>query len=168
MIPVKNESQVIASILDDTRKLTWNIFQQIQQGADMHRRFVADGVELNSAYWIMAHLAVTQNYLVLRSTGGEAVRFPWAKMFGMGVPHPNASDCPPFDEIKSVLDDVHNKSVQHVNSMDPSLLDSPNLTGFEFLGEKSNRSTLVHAIRHENMHSGNLSWICKLSGLKTI
>jgi hypothetical protein len=165
---MKNESQVIASILDDTRKLTWSLFQQIQQGADMHRRFVAEGVELNSAYWIMAHLAVTQNYLVLRSTGGDSVRFPWAKMFGMGVSHPSAADCPPFDEIKSVLDDVHEKSVSHVMALNPELLDAPNATGFEFLGEKTNRSVLIHAIRHENMHSGHLSWICKLSGLKTI
>jgi hypothetical protein len=165
---MKNESQIIASILDDTRKLTWAVFDQINQNADVHRRFNCEGIELNSAYWIMAHLAVTQNFLVLRSTGGEAVRFPWAKMFGMGVQHPAAADCPPFDEIKSVLNDVHEKAVKHVMGLDPATLDLPNTTGFVFLGENSHRSALVHAIRHENMHSGHLSWICKLSGLKTI
>ncbi|MFM7079972.1 MAG: DinB family protein [Bacteroidota bacterium] len=165
---MKNESQTIASILDETRKLTWTVFDQVHQKADIHRRFVTEGVELNSAYWIMAHLAVTQNYLVLRTTGGEAVRFPWAKMFGMGVPHPSASDCPPFEEIKSVLNDVHERSVKHIMQMDPTKLELPNSTGFGFLGESTNRSALVHAIRHENMHAGHLSWICKLSGLHTI
>lgn len=165
---MKNESQTIAYILDDTRKLTWSIYNQLNDQADVHKRFLVDGKELNSAYWIMAHLAVTENYLVLRSTGGEAVRFSWAKLFGMGVQPPKPDECPPFDEVKQVLNEVHEKSLEHIRSFSDVALDEPNKTGFVFLNEGTNRSVLIHAIRHENMHSGHLSWLCKLSGLKTI
>lgn len=163
-----NECQTLSSIIDDTRKLTLSLLSQLEDSNGFYNDFKLDGKHLNSAFWIMAHLSVTQNFLLLRSTGGETVKIPYARQFGMGAVPPSREECPPLEEVRGIFNLVHEKSVKHIQNLDPSQLNQINTTGFVFLGEDSIRSVIVHAIRHENMHSGHLSWLCKLNGLKTI
>ncbi|MFM8950573.1 MAG: hypothetical protein ACKOKB_07305, partial [Bacteroidota bacterium] len=66
-----NECHSLASIIDDTRKLTLSLLHQIEESNCLYNDFRLDDKHLNSSFWIMAHLSVTQNYLLLRSTGGE-------------------------------------------------------------------------------------------------
>lgn len=163
-----NECQTLSSIIDDTRKLTLSFLSQLEDSNGFYNDFKLDDKHLNSAFWIMAHLSVTQNFLLLRSTGGETVKIPYARQFGMGAVPPSREECPPLEEVRGIFNLVHEKSVKHIQNLDPSQLNQINTTGFVFLGEDSIRSVIVHAIRHENMHSGHLSWLCKLNGLKTI
>ncbi len=163
-----NECQTLSSIIDDTRKLTLSLLSQLEDSNGFYNDFKLDDKHLNSAFWIMAHLSVTQNFLLLRSTGGETVKIPYARQFGMGAVPPSREECPSLEEVRSIFNLVHEKSVKHIQNLDPSQLNQINTTGFVFLGEDSIRSVIVHAIRHENMHSGHLSWLCKLNGLKTI
>ncbi len=163
-----NECQTLSSIIDDTRKLTLSFLSQLEDSNGFYNDFKLDDKHLNSAFWIMAHLSVTQNFLLLRSTGGETVKIPYARQFGMGAVPPSREECPSLEEVRSIFNLVHEKSVKHIQNLDPSQLNQINTTGFVFLGEDSIRSVIVHAIRHENMHSGHLSWLCKLNGLKTI
>ena len=163
-----NECQTLSSIIDDTRKLTLSLLSQLEDSNGFYNDFKLDDKHLNSAFWIMAHLSVTQNFLLLRSTGGESVKIPYARQFGMGAVPSSREDCPPIEEVRGIFNLVHEKSVKHIQNLDPSQLNQINTTGFVFLGEDSTRSVIVHAIRHENMHSGHLSWLCKLNGLKTI
>ncbi|MFN5224829.1 MAG: DinB family protein [Bacteroidota bacterium] len=163
-----NECQTLSSIIDDTRKLTLSLLSQLEDSNGFYNDFKLDDKHLNSAFWIMAHLSVTQNFLLLRSTGGETVKIPYARQFGMGAVPPSREECPPLEEVRGIFNLVHEKSVKHIQNLEPSQLNQINTTGFVFLGEDSIRSVIVHAIRHENMHSGHLSWLCKLNGLKTI
>jgi hypothetical protein len=163
-----NECQTLSSIIDDTRKLTLSLLSQLEDSNGFYNDFKLDDKHLNSAFWIMAHLSVTQNFLLLRSTGGETVKIPYARQFGMGAVPPSREECPPLEEVRGIFNLVQEKSVKHIQNLDPSQLNQINTTGFVFLGEDSIRSVIVHAIRHENMHSGHLSWLCKLNGLKTI
>ncbi|MFN9595686.1 MAG: DinB family protein [Bacteroidota bacterium] len=163
-----NECQTLSSIIDDTRKLTLSFLSQLEDSNGFYNDFKLDDKHLNSAFWIMAHLSVTQNFLLLRSTGGETIKIPYARQFGMGAVPPSREECPSLEEVRSIFNLVHEKSVKHIQNLDPSQLNQINTTGFVFLGEDSIRSVIVHAIRHENMHSGHLSWLCKLNGLKTI
>lgn len=163
-----NECHTLSSIIDDTRKLTFSLLNQLETSNCLYQDFKLDDKHLNCAFWIMAHLSVTQNFLLLRSTGGETVKIPYARQFGMGATPPTRDECPPLEEVRGIFNLVHEKSVEHVRNLDPNQLNQKNTTGFVFLGEDSIRSTVIHAIRHENMHSGHLSWLCKLNGLKTI
>ena len=162
-----SEAAVLANVMDKTRELTW-MYLNLLKDTDMHKVYEVDGKKLNSAFWIMAHLSVTENFLLLRSTGGENVKIPWARQFGLGsvqVPEP---ECPPLADVKEVFSSVHAKAISHIASLEDSFLDSDNLINFEFDGEKSVRAMIVHAIRHEAAHAGHLGWLCKLNGIKTI
>lgn len=163
-----NESKILSSIVDDTRKLTLSLLSQIEEAGRLYHDFKLDDKHLNSAFWIMAHLSVTQNYLLLKSTGGDSLRIPYARQFGMGSVPPLREECPPLDEVRAILNEVHQKSVSHVSTISDDQLNQKNATGFSILGQDTMRSVIIHAIRHENMHTGHLSWLCKLNGLKTI
>ncbi len=164
---MSTEAAILSHVMDKSRQLT-NIFLDLIKDVDPYRVFESGGSKLNSVFWIMAHLAVTKNFLLLRCTGGELVKIPWARQFGLGSVPSAKEDCPPIEEVKGFLSDVHRKSVLHIASLNDSYLDEVNATGFEFAGEKSVRSIIIHAIRHENLHGGHLSWLCKLHGIKTL
>jgi len=153
--------------MDKTRQLTGYYMNFLNQ-TDLHQVFEIEGKRLNSAFWIMAHLAVTENFLLLRSTGGNHVKIPWARQFGLGSVPPAREECPPFEEVNHLLQEVHQKSLDHIAGLDTGILDQENTTGFSFDGEKSIRATIVHAIRHEGSHAGHLGWLCKLNGIKTL
>ena len=161
------EAAILSNVMDKTRQLT-GLYLNLLQNTDLHRVFELDGKSLNSPFWIMAHLSVTENFLLLRSTGGEMVKIPWARQFGLGSVPPAKEDCPPMDEIASVFKEIHQKSIKHIAALKDNFLDAENTTGFEFLGEKTVRSVIIHAIRHEGTHAGHLGWLCKLQGIKTI
>ena len=161
------EWSVMARVMQKTRDITLMYFKLLRN-TDLQRTFEINGIKLNSPFWIMAHLAVTENFLLNRSTGGPVIKIPWARQFGMGSEHSLPEACPPLDEVLETLATVHKSAMDHVASLSDDLLDQPNTSGFEFLGEKTYRSVMEHAIRHEGTHSGHLGWLCKLNGIKTI
>jgi hypothetical protein len=161
------ESHILAEIVDKTRFQTSAYIDKLRD-TDLHKVFTAEGQPLNSAFWIIAHLAVTQNGLLLRCTGGDSMRIPWAKQFNIGSQVASAADSPPIAEVLDVLNEVHRRSLSHIRTLDTVQLDSPNPTGYEIMGETTIRGMIVHSIRHEGSHAGHLGWICKLNGIKTM
>lgn len=164
---MNNESQTLANVLNKTRDIT-NLYLKLLEKTDWHKTYESEGTKLNTVFWLAAHISITQNFLALRCTGGEKITLPYARQFGLGSTPSTAEDSPSKEEMLSNLNLIHEKSINHVASLDPSFLDEVNPTGFEFLGENSVRSMIVHAIRHENLHAGHLGWLCKLNGIKTI
>jgi uncharacterized damage-inducible protein DinB len=104
----------------------------------------------------------------LRSTGAEHVKIPWARLVGLGSTPPEKDQYPPLDEIRSVMNEVHAKSLAHVRTLDADQLNQPNTSGFNFMGIHTFRDVIIHTIRHEGTHTGHLGWLCKLQGIKTI
>ena len=47
----------------------------------------------------MAHLAVSENRLLLRATGGPFEKFSWAKHFSVGSQGLPKDQCPPYEEV---------------------------------------------------------------------
>lgn len=162
-----NECEVLAHVVDKTRQLSLLYLGKLKD-CDPYRTYQAEGVTLNSILWLKAHLAVTENWLLLRSTGGPSVKIPWARQFGLGSAIPAKEEYPPLDEVNAIFNEVHAASVAHVSSLPEEMLGQINTTGFEFAGENTIRSVIVHGIRHEGTHAGHLGWLCKLNGIKTI
>jgi len=160
------EAAVLAHTMRKTREYTRFYLNKLQ-GQDLHRRFICEGKELNSAYWLIAHIAVTQNGLLLMATGGPFEKFSWAKHFGRGGAGLPPEQCPPLEEVMAIFDRIHDTATTHVAALPDEALEGPNVTGIAMIGT-SVRDVIIHAIRHEGLHTGHLSWLCKLYGIGTM
>ena len=160
------ETEVLAHMMDRTREYTLFYFNKLKD-QDLHRRFVCEGKELNSAFWIMAHLATSENGLLLMATGGAFEKFSWAKHFTVGSAGLPPSECPPFAEVFDTLNQVHQRALAHLPTLTTEALERPNLTGIPTIGQTV-RDVITHAIRHEGSHIGHLGWLCKLHGVRTM
>ena len=134
---------------------------------DLHKRFICDGKELNTAFWLLAHLATTENGLLLASTRGPFEKFSWAKHFTLGSKGLPEAECPSLEEVLSTFTAVHEKAKAHIATLSEEHLNGPNPTGLPALGETL-RDVITHAIRHEGAHAGQLAWLCKLYGVRTM
>lgn len=135
-------------------------------GIDLKKRYEIGGVKLNSAYWLMAHLVWTEHFLIIEGVGGESLGIEWLNDFGFGSTGEDVPNGPAIGEVLNTLDEVHAKAIEILNSMTDEMLDSDNNIEATFGGSKSKRTVIMHAIRHEPMHIGQLSWILKISGTK--
>jgi hypothetical protein len=166
---MKSEAKVLAETMHDVRRLTIFYFKQLEN-VDVFQRFpIGDsGAYFNSAYWIMAHLAVTENFLLLHSIGGERLPIPWARLFGIGSSGDNPENGPGLDEILKVQKEVHKTAIDFISSLSDGDLMLPSVNGFAFGSEDTRAAVIRHAIRHEGVHTGHLSWLCRLHGIKVI
>jgi hypothetical protein len=163
------EGITIADMMNRTRDLTLLYLDRLKE-KDLYTRFESqDGIRLNSAYWLTAHIAVTQNFLVLHNAGAEKVSIPWARQFGLGSTGLPPEDAPSFEEIFNTLQEVHFISMNFLKTQSADDLNRPTVNGFRFFNDDDSiRSSVMHAIRHEGGHAGQLSWLCKLNGIKLI
>lgn len=159
------EAQVLSHVMDRAREWTRYYLSRLK-GLDPHRRFVCEGKELNTVYWSVAHLATTENGLLLASTGGPFEKFWWAKHFTLGQGGLPPGDCPPYEEVWETFNTIHRKAVAHIATLDEERLNAPNPTKLAI--GTTVRDVITHAVRHEGGHSGQLAWLCKLHGIQTV
>ena len=161
------EASRLVDFFESARKITMYYFNKLKDvGYD--RVPVADGVALNSAKWIMAHLVWTENFLLLQGLGGEQVTFPWFSKVAFGTPLAKPEELPPIEEILEGMKQVHEAAIAHLQTLTDEQLLEPNLNGMSFSGDNSKRFLVLHACRHESGHAGQLGWHCKIAGIKTI
>ncbi len=163
---MKIEAQVLAEMMARTREYALHYLRYLKD-VDVHREFVCEGKKLNTVFWLVAHLATSENGLVLRATGGPFEKFSWAKHFSIGSAGLPQDQCPPYAEVWSTFKAVHERTMAHLPTLSDEALDQPNITGLPLIGPTV-RDVITHAIRHEAMHTGHLTWLCKLYGIKTM
>lgn len=163
----KTETQTLVETLELSRDLTRYYLKNLEN-QDIHKTFEIEEKKLNSILWLVAHITVSENWLLLVCTGGEKISIPWARQFGLGSEIPKKEDCPSFEEIMTYFNNVHEKSITYINQLTNEDLSKPTTNGVDFGGEDSVRAIIKHAIRHECTHAGHLGWLCKLFGVKTI
>lgn len=159
--------QFLSDVMDHAHGYTLQHLERLKD-SDLHHRFEVQGHRLNSAFWIVGHLAVSQNWLILRGTGGPFQKFSWAKQFTLGATAPEASECPPWEEVLATYQRIHALAMTHVSGLDEDLLSAPHQGMLKVGDQESVRGIIKHHIRHENAHNGQLDWLCKLHGLPTI
>ncbi|MBP8824044.1 MAG: DinB family protein [Flavobacteriales bacterium] len=159
------EAQVLSHVMDRTREGTLNYLTALN-GQDPHRTFALEGKVLNSVYWLVAHLATSENGLLLATTQGPFQKFWWAKHFTVGASGLPQAECPPYDEVLATFHEVHRKATAHVASLDEAVLNAPNPTKLPI--GPTIRDVVTHAIRHEGAHAGQLGWLCKFHGIKLV
>lgn len=162
------ELSAIREIIQRTRELA-HFYLDKTKGKDVKKCFCVGDKKLNSIYWLVAHMAWAQSNLILRATGGPNPELSWLKLFALGkTAAEGEKDGPAFEEVMAGFEKVHKLAMEHLEKMDPSLLDSTNKLDWEIMGSKTMRAVLIHHIRHEGMHIGHLSWNVTLHGEKTI
>lgn len=163
---MENESRFLAASMDRARQWTLFYFERLKD-QDLHRRFVCEGKELNSAYWQIAHLATSENGLLLHATGGPFEKFSWAKHFSIGGAGLPPEQCPPFAEVWDIFNAVHARAMAHIPTLTAEQLNGPNPTRLTTIGTRL-YDVVAHASRHESGHTGQIAWLCKLYGIPTI
>ncbi len=135
-------------------------------GIDIKKRYEVNGVKLNSAYWLLAHLVWTEHFLIVEGVGGDSMGIEWINDFGFGSAGEEVPIEPPLEEVLKTLDEVHSRALEILNGMTDEMLESQNNIEANFGGSKNKANVIMHAIRHEPMHIGQLSWILKINGIK--
>jgi uncharacterized damage-inducible protein DinB len=152
-MPNNTEVQTLIKTYEMTRNLSKFYISKIE-GIDLKKNYELNGIRLNSAYWLMAHLVWTEHFLIIEGVGGESMGNEWINDFGFGSNGEDAEGAPPIDEVLKTLDEVSDEMLETENNIEAT-----------FGGSKSKRTVIMHAIRHEPMHIGQLSWILKANGV---
>lgn len=162
---IYTESALLADTFQKVRDLTkW--YLSLLKNSDPYQKFEVNGVALNSVAWIAAHLVWSEDFLILQCTGGKGIDLPWLQHYKINSDGSLHVEQPNIKEILDSMKLVHEKATEHLLTVND--FDSENPLGFGFGGVKTKRMLVQHAIRHEAMHTGHLSWLCKINKIETI
>lgn len=161
------EAQILSDTFQKVRDLTkW--YSSLLKGVDPNKKWEVNGKALNSALWVTSHLTWAENFLLLKGIGGKELELPWLEHYNISSDGSIHDSNHQMKEVLDTLKTVHEKAMAHLKSMSDEDMDKENVLGFGFGGLKTNRILIQHAIRHEAMHTGHLSWLCKINGIDTV
>ena len=160
----RTEGQVLADVLEKVRELS-NKFIAPFKDLDLNKPLSIDGTKFNTAYWIVAHLVWAEHFIIIKGVAGENMNIDWLDDFCFGSNPDEIKNRPAYEIILAKLDEVHAKSIDIIRNLNDEELDAENHIGAAFGASKSKRNLIMHAIRHEPMHIGQLSWILKTNGI---
>lgn len=138
------------------------------EGLDLKKEYELNGAKLNSAYWLIAHLVWTEHFLIIEGIGGDSMAIEWLNDYAIGTAPEDIDSGPPFEEILATLDEVHKRAIEILSKTTDEQLESENNIGATFGGKNTKETVFMHAIRHEPMHIGQLSWILKANGIRLV
>ena len=162
---MKTEAQIYAETFEFVRSITKFYLSKLGN-TDVNKSFEIDGKKLNNPYWIAAHLTWSEHLLILTGIGAKPMDIPWLEKFSIGTEPSNDPDLPGFAEVLETMDIVHVRAMGELSSLTDEQLDEPNSHNFAFGGANTKRNIIKHAIRHEPMHVGQLSWYLKVNDIK--
>lgn len=161
----RTEAQTLAGAMDQTRKLG-KLYISKLGAIDVLKKFEVEGIKLNCALWIVAHMTWAEQAMLLKLLGGPSPEISWIGNFRTASQSTPVSDWPSWNEVLRGMDDVHAAAMKFISSLDNSVMDEPAyLKVTDWHTDK--RHVIMHAIRHEGIHAGHLNWLCKLHGIKT-
>jgi len=159
------KTQALIQTYQMARNLS-NYYISKLEGVDIYKAYEMNGVKMNSAYWLMAHLVWTEHFLIIEGIGGTSLGIEWLNDFEFGSEPDKIENPPSLEEVKKRGEEVHNKAMEILNGMTDELMESDNNIEATFGGSKSKFTVLMHAIRHEPMHIGQISWILKANNIR--
>jgi uncharacterized damage-inducible protein DinB len=164
----RKEVQVLAEMMDKTRQLTRFYISKLKE-IDPYAKVQSGDMHFNSLYWLTAHMLWAEDNLIVVATGGKSLAPEWISHYRIGA---DGSLHEGHGDYKALLDEMkahHERAMAYLAAMNDEDLDQDNLFGFSFGdGDKSKRLVIMHAIRHEGTHIGNLAWMAKMSAVKTV
>lgn len=157
--------KTLTAAYEMTRNLS-NYYISKLEGFDVKRIYEINGVKMNSAYWLAAHLAWTEHFLIIEGIGGISMGIEWLNDFGFGSTPDGIKFEPSYEEVLSTLKEIHSQAIEILNNLTDEELEQENNINANFGGKTNKEVVIMHAIRHEPMHIGQLSWILKANGIQ--
>lgn len=152
-------------MMDQSRKFNRYYISLLDQ-ARLHETYTFDSEEMNSAYFIVGHLAWTEWAILTQSLKSPAFEAPLLKKFHIGSKKGSHPTDLPFEELVAEMDRVHAFGMDYIQGLSEEELETP-----VFIAPANwntvRRKGLYHMIRHESFHTGQLAWIAKIHGAKT-
>ena len=161
----KSEGEVLADVYSRVRGLS-NMFISALKDVDVNKQLQIGDIKFNSPYWIVAHLVWTEHFLIIEGVAGESMNIDWLEEYAYGTNPDEVKTKPPFEELIQKLNETHSRALEIIKNTKDEELEEENNIGANFGGSKSKRTVITHAIRHEPMHIGQISWILKTNGKK--
>ncbi len=158
---------VLLEVLKQTRNMTFYFFNKINE-EHRYTEPEVNGVKLHSAQWIMAHIAWAEYFLLHQSLGIDEVHAPWLEKVKIGAAPCTRDELPLLPEIIETMQTIHQISMKHIATLSDEALEEDSKTGLSLGGDKSLRMMIIHTIRHENVHGGQLDWLVKITGSKQV
>ncbi len=164
----KSEADILTEIFDSQRQLTKYYLSKLKE-IDPLKTYTFDGVDLNSYYWIIGHLAWAEYFLIVRSCLNQKMDAPeWLKLFSIGSKISDSAELPPFKSVLDFFKLVHQYVLENAITLTDEQLAMKNYKALSFSGDDSVRAIFQHTIRHEGVHCGHLGLLCKINGIATV
>lgn len=161
-------AKTLAHTMNEARNLT-RFYSGKLKGEDMHRQFEVGDYTTNTPFWILAHLTWAENMLLLQCMGHAGLDIPWLNDFKIGsVKKEKSASMPDLKEVLTAMKQVHEAALDHLSRMTDAELEEDNALGMSFGENRSKRFMAMHAIRHEAIHTGQLSLLVKMYGKATV
>lgn len=161
------ETEILANTFQTVRNLTKYYFSLFPDDK-LHEETIINGKKLNTAYWLAAHLVWTEHFLILQGVGNINMCIPWLNEFEIGSTPSKKNAWPEYKEVMDTMDMVHDKAINVIKELPDEELNKENYLNYTFSGVNSKKVLITHAIRHEPMHVGQLSWLLKIHGVETV
>lgn len=164
---MNSEAALLGDTFQKVRDLTKWYFSLVKD-ADPYHQWEVNGQKLNSIAWLAAHLVWAEDFLIVRATGGRGLGLEWLEHYKLGSDGSLHEEKPDMKTLLTLLKQGHENATTHLLSLSNEKLEEENSFGFGFGGVKTNRMMIQHCIRHEAMHTGHLSWLCKINGTESV
>lgn len=161
-------------------KLGHMLADDLDGSRDWTRKLLADlagtdwgfqpGPGLAHALWLCGHLACSENLLIhVRALGADSLLDDdFTRHFPIGGPVRSIRehDFPPVEAVHRIMDDVHRQTLFALREVDDGLLAEPCMgaAGKPHPHYRDKRSAVVHCMRHEAFHAGQLAMLRRLLG----
>lgn len=160
-----SEMKILAHMVESARELT-RFYLKHAEEADKHKTHTINGYTTNSILWTVAHLAWSQEYLILKSVANKDLGIPWFELFVIGKEQPATELLPPWEEVLTAFNDVHKGTMELLRSLPDSVLDELNHGDLEISTRRKKRELIVHFCRHECAHAGQIGLMIRMQGKK--
>lgn len=157
-------SQTAAEMLDQSRKFT--LFYLSQLDAErIYERHTFDGAPINSAHFIMGHLAWAEWLFMTENLNQSDFEAPLAQRFHIKAKEEDVEAKLSFQEMQEEMARIHSATLESIRKLDSEALEEE-----VFVTPANWRTTrkkaIFHIIRHESFHTGQLALIAKVQGGK--
>lgn len=158
-------ANTLADAFESVRNLTKLYFSKLDDKYYYDENNI-NGVKINTAFWLLAHLVWTEHSLIVYGIGNREMEIPWLDKYAFGSDPGSIELQPSLEELRDKFEKVHAVAMEIIRNLSDEQLEEDNHIGASFGSSKSKKSLLVHVIRHEPMHIGQLSLILKSNGVK--
>lgn len=144
-----------------TRNLSLLYYNRIDK-EKVYQQLIINDKQLNSAAWIFAHLTWAEYFLIHQGFGFNTVAPDWLDLVKIGNSHDLIKELPSIDIIEQYNRELHQATTEQLQNITDDILLQEALIPLKFGEDNSKQMMLMHTIRHEGVHAGQLSYLAKL------